>query len=63
MAETESSFKTIRKAAFDRAPTWLAVLAFSAGAFALISAAIPDGLVPPQKPFLRVLAEAPTIAL
>lgn len=63
MAETETSLGTFRTTIFDRAPRVLSILAFLAGALALISAAIPSEMVPEQKPALRMLSEAPAVTL
>ncbi|MEL7454291.1 MAG: phosphatidylglycerol lysyltransferase domain-containing protein, partial [Pseudomonadota bacterium] len=63
MTEPGSQLNSEQETVFDRAPKWLSTLAFLAGAVTLISAAIPSGIVPPQKPLLRLLAEAPAITL
>ena len=63
MTDHEPSLGPFRTTIFDRAPRILSILAFLAGALALVSAAIPSGMVSDQKPALRMLSEAPTIAL
>ncbi|MEO1304854.1 MAG: phosphatidylglycerol lysyltransferase domain-containing protein [Pseudomonadota bacterium] len=63
MTDADQSLGSFRKTVFDRAPRFLSVLAFLAGALALVSAAIPSQIVTDKKQVFRVLAEAPSVAL
>ena len=63
MTDADQSLGSFRKTVFDRAPRVLSVLAFLAGALALVSAAIPSQIVTDKKQVFRVLAEAPSVAL
>ncbi|MEL6826898.1 MAG: phosphatidylglycerol lysyltransferase domain-containing protein [Pseudomonadota bacterium] len=48
---------------FDRGPRMVAIMAFLAGAMALISSAFPHGNIESKKPIIRLLAEAPAVTL
>jgi len=48
---------------FDRSPKLLAIITFLVGAFALISAAIPNGPIKTHQPIERLIAETPVLAL
>ena len=56
-------FENFRAMVFDRSPKLLAIITFLVGAFALISAAIPNDHLERLKPIERLMAETPVIVL
>ena len=64
MADSEPSrLEKLGAMIFDRSPKLLAIITFFVGAFALISAAIPNGHIEIHKPIERLMSETPVLVL